>query len=70
MPLVYLTGPQREKLRLQGPSVVDAEKVIQAMVATGNEDMSIPGLSNALGGVAEADVLDEDSALIDAVDPQ
>jgi hypothetical protein len=61
MPLVYLTSPQREKLRLQGPSVVDTDKVIQAMIATGNDNLSIPGLTNAIGSIVEVRVLNEGS---------
>ena len=41
--------------------MVDTDKVIQAMIATGNDNLSIPGLTNAIGSIVEVRVLNEGS---------
>lgn len=57
MSTVYIPNDTRLKLGTLTGSVVEAEEVIAAMIATGNDDLYVPGISNALGGIVELKVL-------------
>ncbi len=57
MSTVYVPNDTRLKLGTLTGSVVEAEEVITAMLATGNDDLYVPGISNALGGIVELRVL-------------
>lgn len=57
MSTVYIPNDIRLRLGTLTGSVVEAEEVITAMIATGNDDLYVPGISNALGGIVELKVL-------------
>ena len=53
MTTVYVPNDIRLKLGTLTGSVVEADEVIDAMIATGNDDLYVPGISNATGGIVE-----------------
>ena len=53
MTTVYVPNDIRLKLGTLTGSVVEADEVITAMIATGNDELYVPGISNALGGIVE-----------------
>ena len=57
MSTVYVPNDTRLKLGTLTGSVVESEEVITAMLATGNDDLYVPGISNALGGIVELKTL-------------
>lgn len=57
MSTVYITNDTRLKLGTLTGSVIEAEEVIAAMIASGNDDLYVPGISNASGGIVEFKVL-------------
>ena len=59
--MIYLTNNQRNRLQLVGPSVQNFKDIIVAMIRTGNSDMWIKGISDAIGTIVEVRVLNEGS---------
>jgi hypothetical protein len=59
--VIYLTNNQRNRLQLVGPSVQNFTDIIAAMIRTGNSDMWIKGISDAIGSIVEVKVLNEGS---------
>ena len=57
MTTVYVPNDIRLKLGTLTGSVVEAEEVITAMITTGNDELYVPGISNALGGIVELKVV-------------
>ncbi len=57
MTAVYIPNDTRLKLGTLTGSVVDSTEVITAMIATGNDDLYVPGISNALGGIVELKIV-------------
>lgn len=56
-PSTYVTNFTRLKLGTLTGSVVNTDEVVNAMVATGNDGLYVPGVSDATGGIVELKVL-------------
>lgn len=52
-PSTYVTNFTRLKLGTLTGSVVNTDEVIDAMISTGNDDLYVPGVSDATGGLVE-----------------
>ena len=65
MTTVYVPNDIRLKLGTLTGSVVEADEVIDAMIATGNDDLYVPGISNATGGIVELRTVSQGSGYTD-----
>ena len=65
MPQTYVPNYTRLQLGTLVGSVVNTDDVVLAMVETGNEDLYVPGITDATGGVVELRVLNAGSGYTD-----
>ena len=65
MTTVYIPNDIRLKLGTLTGSVVEADEVIDAMIATRNDDLYVPGISNATGKIVEFRTISEGSGYTD-----
>jgi|GEM_PF-4998334 len=64
-PSTYVPNFTRLKLGTLTGSVVNTEEVVDAMIATGNDDLYVPGVSDATGGIVELKVVAPGSGYTD-----
>ena len=65
MPETYAPNFTRLQLGTLVGSVVDTDEVVQAMVATGNDDAYVPGVSDAVGAIVELRTVDAGTGYTD-----
>lgn len=65
MPETYVPNFTRLQLGTLTGSVVDTDEVVEAMVQTGNDDVYVPGVSDAVGGIVEIRTVDAGTGYTD-----
>lgn len=65
MTQTYVPNYQRLELGTLTGSVVETDEVVDAMVGTGNDDMYVPGVSDAVGGLVEIRTVNAGSGYTD-----
>ena len=65
MPETYAPNFTRLQLGTLVGSVVDTDEVVQAMVASGNDDAYVPGVSDAVGAIVEVSTVNAGTGYTD-----